>query len=1251
MSRSDLMAAFWRPLKRMVEDHDVNRKLLARRLGIGASGLSELLNGKRANAPDWVTIRTIVTECGEGTQLDYWRRRLTDLQAELDFVAAQVNRAPRTDPTPPSGDPDRSSICSVCADEYEDNRFRAHIRELSGDGWPSGSYRAAARVLTGRHPVLRRDADILFDHELDSAAGRDAFRAWLEDLARRLLAGLGARVRCACHLHRVVLLSAAHTVVLLEGVVHGLAFDLGQGDEQYSDTTALSELFDAIFGDGAIAGPLPVASVLYSDHHGQVLDGYTEFASQWAPEATPEQVRQAAARATALYEGRLAELAAECPELFVWAGMQDGPAAAAALNACPTGETRERLESLYRDLHTQHDGLDGLETLLRALSRDMVPGDWPARLSAIYRHDLRRPISPIEGMGDDAPRPRIPMLGKGYVNPAFRTTVQAPGAMPHVNAWWSTRPLREEIQGFLAGHLTAFPTVNRPLIVLGDPGAGKSLLTRLLAARLPPEDYLPLRIELRNVAADAGVLEQIDEALRQATLKDVSWDTVVESSPGVLPVLIFDGFDELLQAGGADHWGYLDAIAEFQQASAENGRPVAAIVTSRTVVADQAHFPDGGVIIRLEPFDSARIARWTDTWNAINSSYFRRHGLTPLGPDIGYSLHPDLATQPLLLLMLALYHSVEHTAGIQPADPTTMSRVDLYERLLRLFVRRQIIKLEPRLRPEALEERIENELDLLSVVAVAMFNRGRQGVSAAEVRYDLEFLRAPDSRAACPEAKLLFGRFFFIHEAKATFEDGTDRRWYEFLHATFGEHMVARKIARTLLRCPDQGPYEGLLFDLLSYAPLTDRAQIIENLRDLLPSWDTVRPLYQFSLDERRPDSRSGYTPKAARVTYRHACYSANLLLLALAPGEIILFSELLAAGTDPATRWNEHALLWKSQLQPEAWDAFARAVGSVPQQAASGTGEEVRDIALCLGRHEMPPTASRAAWVLESSSGPQGRTRLDRDEVLPPQERLDALRRARLLYDRDVETSLEPALAVFEELDDLIGTCVVDSFGRATSSAYALISLLLCPPAPARDLMARYEACLSSLDALSPSTRRRVVTLIAQRLSGESELLPVDFVSDTVWTLVDADVLNRYGDRDDRTRLCLLVVACRVLARVADEQLAVIVVTLLGLTSRHFADDLSIALEGDERVRGVTGMSRVLTLLLRRIETDTELADRESAHLWLLKLAMALDQREWCEKHCAERLEVMDKATPEPAQPIGAHLEPARWRPAPLDV
>ncbi|MFD9464234.1 hypothetical protein [Streptomyces sp. NPDC060027] len=44
-----------------------------------------------------------------------------------------------------------------------------------------------------------------------------------------------------------------------------------------------------------------------------------------------------------------------------------------------------------------------------------------------------------------------------------------------------------------------------PLIVLGQPGSGKSVLTQVLAARLPPADFLVVCVVLREVAADTDL--------------------------------------------------------------------------------------------------------------------------------------------------------------------------------------------------------------------------------------------------------------------------------------------------------------------------------------------------------------------------------------------------------------------------------------------------------------------------------------------------------------------------------------------------------------------------------------------------------------------------------------------------------------------------------------------------------------------------------------------------------------------------
>ncbi|MFD8230059.1 AAA family ATPase [Streptomyces massasporeus] len=1208
------MAAFWRPLKDEVTRSGVSRQELCGLLNLSASALSELLNGKRAKAPDWDVVRDVVTACGGS--VSYWRRRLDELVRELDAQRAAGKRPGRE-----RCDPGDQPGCPVCQDAYEAERFEEYAVG-HGDEWDPAVPYGAAAVLAGRTEELRDEMQALGVGLLESAEGVSAFRDQFHDLSRALMADLGRRVRRSCHPHRVRLLHAAHTIVVIEGCVAGPLLDavIAHGVE-----IDLDLVFENSLGDGAFAAaPLPVANTRYDDHHSRVVDHY---ARAWARLTGRPPTSQDTDRCASVYESRLAQLAAECPELFVWAGMQDGSNAAGALGACVDDEIRDRLQELYHDLHTQKRGLDGLETLLRALARRAPAPGWAARLSEIHRRALSHPVSPISEahQGRSNSVPRVPTLSRGYVNPAFRTAVYHSDSRPHVEAWWSTRPLRQEIQGFLAGHFSGFPTVNRPMLILGDPGAGKSLLTRLLAARLPPTDYLPIRVELRNVTADAEILDQIAQALRHATNKDVTWDSVTSSCQGVLPVLILDGLDELLQAGGADHWYYLEEIAHFQERSAEAGLPVAAVVTSRTVVADQAKIPDETVIIRLEPFDAARIARWSDMWNTLN----RGRRLPPLPKDLG-ALHPDLAPQPLLLLMLTLYYTMRDEGDAE--WPAPMSGVTtLYERLLTLFVRRQIRKHHCKMRPEAVEARVEEELDLLSVIAIGMFNRGSQGVTAEEADHDLTFLRAPGHKGARRSTRLLFGEFFFfIHEAKATFQGGEDRVWYEFLHATFGEYLVARKIARTLRHCPDQGPYEGLLFALLSFVPLTDRAQIIDYLGDLLPTTDTVARLFPAALHALPPGSETGYTMGPTPVTLRHACYSANLLLVALATGRLLRFSELITEGGLPADVWRTHATLWKSQLPHMSWDAFVSAVGTVPVSGGED-GDTPPDIVLRLGQHDAHPAAHNMSWLARANM-PMVRTNTPLVQVGEP---LGALRRARPLHDPDTERLVEPSLPVFDELTSLTSCFTLDGSGRLVSAAHALIALLISPPAPHEDVLPRYETCVAALAAGGGELGARLVDLVSRRLATESESLPTDAVDAIVQELTRYGMLcagQRQGDAFDRTRISLLVICCRLLDRTRRKGLVGRIATLLGVDIS--AGDLSgvethlLHGEWQKRRTNEAGITRPLIeaffhLLIRRAEEGAG----DVALLRLLKLAVALDEGSWCRQYAERGLRSLSPA------------------------
>src|SRR5213078_1803042 len=123
-----------------------------------------------------------------------------------------------------------------------------------------------------------------------------------------------------------------------------------------------------------------------------------------------------------------------------------------------------------------------------------------------------------------------------------------------------------------------------------------------------------------------------------------------------------------------------------------------------------------------------------------------------------------------------------------------------------------------------LDALVEAELLRLSVVAFAMFNRGRQWIEERELDRDLAALLG--------SAETVLGRFFFMQRAQAT-RDGAQLASYEFLHATFGEYLVARLVHRVVRDLAAQeraaahavlgagGGQDGLLYALLSFAPLT----------------------------------------------------------------------------------------------------------------------------------------------------------------------------------------------------------------------------------------------------------------------------------------------------------------------------------------------------------------------------------------------------------------------------------------------
>ncbi|WP_394618045.1 NACHT domain-containing protein [Lentzea sp. JNUCC 0626] len=576
-------------------------------------------------------------------------------------------------------------------------------------------------------------------------------------------------------------------------------------------------------------------------------------------------------------------------------------------------------------------------------------------LNSIAESVLTRPVI---GSNIDPSSVKVdfPLVEDGFIVPGYRIAIQDDSSTASSESWWaSTTTARADLDRFLAIHFTGPECVTGPLLVLGNPGAGKSLLMEVIAARLPEDQFTAVLVQLRKVRAEDGIQVQIETALRQLLGKSVEWEALAESCGSGIPVILLDGFDELIQASGVHQSNYLHQVQEFQRQQALLGRPVAVVVTSRMLVADRARIPVGVPIVKLEEFDDDRIERWLDVWNTSNT-------YTPDFQALTASMlsdHLELARQPLLLLMLAIYAADSSQLSL---DDANLSNAELYKRLIAMFVVRQVSQKGPRQPAPALVSMAAAESSWsLGIAAFAMFNRGHQFVTAPELNDDLAVFT--QSQTASPgtsfdlpvdDADRTVENFFFIHSP--TRNDGTpgELRTYEFLHATFGEYLIAEVTMKLLCQLaasqavPSANPFQvsappddSQLYALISHQAFVKRKPIIEFSRGLFTTLSkSVRADVLHTLDDlirncqRRPlsDTYQAYHPAPSTIISRIACYSANLVCLRalldvqVPPPVVDLF------GTMPSWRATVH--LWQSGLDDEGWSGMTSAI------MCSGTDE-----------------------------------------------------------------------------------------------------------------------------------------------------------------------------------------------------------------------------------------------------------------------------------------------------------------------
>lgn len=683
-------------------------------------------------------------------------------------------------------------------------------------------------------------------------------------LLRQATGNAAGRIKGQAGRTHYELLEAAHTVLGLSAFFDAFRDEVGPRYRELQITEKeKGELASRLGNEGSTADslsneiaraslPLPSPVRGFAENVGLIREKYSDLGEAtlrfvekllaWPrvfPEYNSNRFREAVvSRALSLYRDRYTRLATDIPELAFWAATDE--------HAATRAEVRQVALQIERTQEMNTDTLLALEERLASTVAARQVQDVERKLAAASSSILTKPL-----WRSDTPSPGLtfPIVLDGFISPRFRIAVSGKTSELTSEGWWGKQELRFDLAQFLANYIAHPESAHRPLVILGHPGAGKSLLTEIVAARLPPAAFTPVLVRLRRVDADAELHQQIETAVESTVKERISWGALCRES-ATTKVVMFDGFDELIQATGVTQSGYIEKVARFQSDEWDAGHSVITIVTSRTLVMDRTRVPEGSIVVRLEQFDDEQIARWVVAWNAANKrsepdKNLEASQLMRLG---------DLARQPLLLALLAIYDAESGIDELVVSSDGSVSEATLYRKLLDSFIARQIKDKAKADISESEQRRQEAALRRdLALAAFAMFNRGRQFISEEDLARDLEAFSAGVYEPAVKGFAEPIGRagrtvaaFFFVHVAQADAHARSgSRRTYEFLHATFGEYLVAEHICillneltqdweRARERLFTGRPDDAVFRALLSHQPITNRDPITVFAQDLI---------------------------------------------------------------------------------------------------------------------------------------------------------------------------------------------------------------------------------------------------------------------------------------------------------------------------------------------------------------------------------------------------------------------------------
>ncbi|MBQ3265942.1 MAG: hypothetical protein IJH07_09235 [Ruminococcus sp.] len=375
---------------------------------------------------------------------------------------------------------------------------------------------------------------------------------------------------------------------------------------------------------------------------------------------------------------------------------------------------------------------------------------------------------------------------------------------------WADVEEKDDLIAYIGQTVSSPPFDRKPIIILGEPGGGKSTLSKILAAKVFSLQYYVIVVKLREVNAGDRIPAMIEQQIKRDISEDITWSEMRNCirETDIPLLIIFDGYDELLRAGGIEYAGFIRSVYDFQKNQEEvYDFLIRTIITGRKNLIDLADLPNNSAVICLQEFSERKVDEWIERWNQHNAARFEARRVQPFAVRPRYAY---LTKQPLLLTMLAMY-DYEANALAQDHD---WNSADVYRNLLDNYVKLELKNTKPAAAVWGTNgEEIMHEF--LRVASMGMLNRRQLYLTKEQFEQDLYFYgvrRSDEKPHELDDGVKLFGSFFFVNTSKVKELSGAvsvDKYTFEFLHATFGEYLAAdhiwKQYARVITECSEDG--------------------------------------------------------------------------------------------------------------------------------------------------------------------------------------------------------------------------------------------------------------------------------------------------------------------------------------------------------------------------------------------------------------------------------------------------------------